>query len=503
MKERTLRIVGFSALLLASGIIGGIVISQLFGVGEATIFQSQQFSAYITALDERIEQLPPADRNFVLVAQRVTPSIVTIASQKMVSNSEHPDVEGMPEQFRRFFEENGGGAQRVAGLGSGVIIDADGLILTNHHVIEGADKIKVTFSDKRTLEAEVVGSDSDSDIAVLRVKATNLPALKFGDSEIMQVGEQVLAVGNPFSESLAHTVTAGIISGKGRQAGAVNTFQDFIQTDAAINPGNSGGALVNMKGELIGINSMIVSRTGTYNGIGFAIPSNLIKVVMDSLIKHGKVRRGYLGVYHRDLDKGLAQSFGLDRPMGALVNSVVEDSPADKAGLRSEDIVLEVNGAELDNAQDLLNRIGLTPPGASVELTILRKGNRETLTVVLEERPAETAIAPRQEEEEPDKSVTKLGLRLDDITGRFRQQLGDEIDGALVTGVQPGRAAEEAGIRAGMVISKVGDEQISSVEEFFESIKSYKPGDYVRLNLQFINGRQIGSTFVAFKIPNE
>jgi len=307
-----------------------------------------------------------------------------------------PQIEDPFEQFfgddfyRRFF-----GAPRQEGdivqhgLGSGVIVRSNGIILTNNHVVQKTDELKVRLNDGREFEAEVKGTDPATDLAVIKIKANNLPALPIGDSDALRVGEWVLAIGSPLSPNLAHTVTAGIVSAKGRSGVGLSNYEDYIQTDAAINPGNSGGALVNLKGELVGINSAIATRTGGNMGIGFAIPSKLARKVMNDILKNGKVIRGWIGVRIQNINPPLAKSYGLEKPEGAIVSSVTPDSPAEKAGLKEGDVILTLNGKKVKNSSDLALRVSSTDPGTTVTLGIFRDGKEKTIKIKLGQMPSE------------------------------------------------------------------------------------------------------------------
>ena len=333
------------------------------------------------------------------VVDRVSPSVVTIRSSRRVRAPEQFPF-GDDPFFRRFFggrrrdNDRSSPSEVEQALGSGVIVSTDGHILTNHHVISGAEEIKVDLKDRRTFPATVIGSDAPSDLAVLKVSAGDLPAMALADSDHVRVGDICLALGNPLG--IGQTVTAGIVSAKGRSTGLSNgSFEDFIQTDAPINQGNSGGALVNTTSELIGINSQIVSTTGGNIGIGFAVPSNMAKSVMSQLESQGKVRRGQLGVSIQPVTSDLATKFGLKEVRGVLVNSVAPGGPADKAGIRAGDIVTAVNGTPIDDPNSFRNQVASTPPGTSVTLSILRDGKQQQVTVRLGELKADS-VTPDQ-----------------------------------------------------------------------------------------------------------
>ncbi len=357
--------------------------------------------------------------------------------------------------FRRFFGiPNQPREQETVSIGSGVIIDAKaGYVLTNHHVIADADTIKVILNDQREFDAKLVGSDPETDVALLKIEDDNLQALPIADSDTLEVGDFVVAVGNPFG--LGQTVTSGIVSALGRHT-QLGGYQDFIQTDAPINRGNSGGALVNLRGELVGINSQILSSSGGNIGIGFAIPINLAMAVKSQIIKYGDVRRGKLGIIGQPLTPDLARAFGLKEPTGALVARVIPGSPADKAGLQAEDIILEVNGKPIRDFNHLRNEIGLMRVGEKVTLTVLRDGRRKRLTARIGEDEQQTADGSRIH---PGLAGAQLGPIVED------HPLAGKLKGVLVQDVDPRSPAARAGLRPGDVITSVNRKPIDSVDE--------------------------------------
>lgn len=406
--------------------------------------------------------------SYAPVVDAVAPAVVTVRSERrsrLTSQTLPPMLQD--PWFRDFF----GFGERFAvpqpppverGLGSGVIVRSDGYILTNHHVIDGAERVTIELSDRRVFDARVVGSDPPTDLAVLKIDgAENLPVVPFGDSEKVQVGDIVLALGNPMG--VGQTVTMGIISAKGRATGLGDgSYEDFLQTDAPINRGNSGGALVNTRGELVGINSQILSPSGGNIGIGFAIPVNMARNVMEALIEHGAVRRGRLGVTIQPITADLAESLGLEQIAGALVSDVEEDSPAAKAGLERGDVIVAINGQAVASSNDLRNRIAQAGPGATVELTFIRDGRRQTTTATLAELPSQTA---RARGDVPGEDRT-AGLVVEPLTPERARELGiEEGTGLLVTRVSPTGAAAEAGFRPGDVIREIDGAPVDSVSD--------------------------------------
>ena len=419
---------------------------------------------------------PLAQNSYAEAVSRVSPAVVTIRSERRVRAAEQFPFMDDPF-FRDFFGDRFRNSQPrpqerlQRGLGSGVIVSADGYILTNHHVIDGAEEIRVELNDNRTLGAKVVGSDPPSDLAVLKVDAQGLPVLPLGDSDRVRVGDIVLAVGNPLG--VGQTVTMGIISAKGRSTGLSDgSFEDFLQTDAPINQGNSGGALVNTNGELVGINSQILSPSGGNIGIGFSIPANMARSVMDQLIKGGRVRRGMLGVTIQQVTPDLASSLGLSDARGTIVSSVQPGSPAERAGLRRGDVITAINGAPVSDSNSLRNQVARIQPGTDVTLTISRDNREQQVRVTLGELPADksrTAAADSGSATDPG----KLGISVEPLTPALasRLDLPSSAQGLVVTSVDPGGPAAEAGIREGDLIDEVNRQPARSVADLQAAVQ--------------------------------
>ncbi len=398
---------------------------------------------------------------FTKLAETNSVSVVNISThqksqgkQRLPHDFSMPDVpEDSPfnELFKRFFgDELDEFAERESrSLGSGFVISSDGYILTNYHVVDGADEVQVRFSDRRFYDAKVIGSDRASDVALLKIDAEGLPTVKLGSSTDLKVGEWVLAIGSPFG--FDHTVTAGIVSAKGRSLPSEN-YVPFIQTDVAINPGNSGGPLFNLDGEVVGINSQIYSRTGGFMGLSFAIPIELAIGVADQLREHGKVSRGYLGVLIQDVDYNLAESFGLEQPRGALVSRVMPESPAEKAGVKVGDVILEFNGKRLLNSSQLPPLVGITGVNEEATLKVLRGGEMHDMQITVGRLPDDEQSASNEPAEPRPDEIAQLGLSVIDIDAGVREELGLEEKGGALVGKVGSGPAEDAGIRRGDIV---------------------------------------------------
>ena len=418
-------------------------------------------------------------------------NISTVGTRKMRSRSSGPRDEELEEFFRRFFGPGERRGRRPQSLGSGFVISSDGYLLTNNHVVDGADEILVRFSDRRELNAELVGADARSDLALLKVEADNLPTVKLGQSKDLQVGEWVLAIGSPFG--FDYSVTAGIVSAKGRSLPTAENenYVPFIQTDVAINPGNSGGPLFNLDGEVVGINSQIYSNSGGFMGVSFAIPIDVAMEVVDQLKSEGRVSRGWLGVVIQEVNRDLAESFGLDRPHGALVVSVMDGSPADKGGIRAGDVITEFNGEPIDLSAELPHVVGRAPAGSSASLKIVREGKPMTLRMNIGEL-ADAGGAGALAVGEGGSS--ELGLRVESLTERAVERLN--IDGGVRV-VEVTGPAEQAGLRQGDIITRMNNQEVNSVEDLEAVAKNLPSGRSVPVLV--IRGQV--PTFLPLRVP--
>jgi len=440
--------------------------------------------------DENIALLDRSAKAFSSVVKKVGPAVVHVRVEKSVKGRglrqdpfdffndpfferffgpqfRHPRQEEQPREFKQ------------RGAGSGFIISADGFILTNNHVVGEADTITVRLADEREFKAKVIGTDPQSDVALIKIEAENLPVLPLGDSDQLEVGEWVIAIGSPFE--LNQTVTVGVVSAKGRNRIGISDYENFIQTDAAINPGNSGGPLLNIHGEAIGMNTAIFSRSGGYMGIGFAIPINMAKNIQQQLLKHGKVTRGWLGVVIQDVDDDLAKSFGLENARGALISEISDKSPAADAGLKQGDVIVDIEGAEVKDVADLRNKVALIAPGTKVAINVMRDGKKKKINLTIGEQPSDFG----QQGPNGDESLQKMGLTLQDLSEELANQFGySEDQGVLIADVEPESTAEQAGLKAGQLIEEVNKKRVHNLKELRKVLEESKSTDKVLLRIR-------------------
>ena len=451
-----------------------VVLSTLLLLFAAPVSIFGQDQGSITALKQM-------GKAFASIAEKASPAVVSIQVEKTVKG---PDSSQMRDYFfsepfgpfdqdifKYFFPQPYSQGRRsqpkykqTAG-GSGFIITQDGYILTANHLVGEADKVTVKLIKDQKFTAKVIGTDPQSDVAVIKIDSQNLPYLELADSDKLEVGEWVIAIGNPFG--LSHTVTAGIVSGKGRNSIGVSDYEDFIQTDAAINFGNSGGPLLNLDGKVVGINTAIIGPGGNI-GIGLAIPINMASAVSRQLIDTGKVVRGFLGISIKDLKPEMAKYFGPEDAKGALIDDVTKDSPADKAGLKAGDVVIELEGRPVESANELTNRVAMQKPGSSVEVVVLREGKRKVFSAKLDKRPEGISVAAEKSSE----TSGKLGISVQALTDELAGRLGYEgLSGVVVTDVEPDSLAARAGIKSGSLIMEVNRRPIRNVKQFNEAVK--------------------------------
>nr|WP_245399673.1 DegQ family serine endoprotease [Atopomonas sediminilitoris] len=444
--------------------------------------------------------------DFTELVEETSPAVVNISTRQTKAPGNPaamvpgmPDLEGLPPIFREFFERSIPQMPRqqprqrdreAQSLGSGFIISADGYVLTNNHVIDGADEIIVRLSDRSELEAKLIGTDPRTDVALLKVQGSDLPYVKLGKSSALKVGEWVVAIGSPFG--FDHSVTAGIVSAKGRSLPNEN-YVPFIQTDVAINPGNSGGPLFNLDGEVVGINSQIFTRSGGFMGLSFAIPMDVAMEVADQLKAQGKVSRGWLGVIIQEVNKDLAESFGLDKPAGALIAQVMPDGPAAKGGLKDGDIILSFNGKEIVMSGDLPHAVGRVKPGSKAQVQIVRQGKRQTLSVAVGSLPEEGEAVVAQGGT-PEKRSNRLGVAVSDLTAEQKSSL-DIKSGVVIGEVLDGPAAF-IGLRPGDVITHLNNSSIDSVKTFADVVDELPKNRSVSMRVI----RQGRASFITFKL---
>jgi serine protease Do len=492
------------ALVLGIGFIAGVSFVTMLGSSGKHTAQAVSPGDTTTQLTSQgralLDQFSVA---FEGAAAKVNQSVVPIFSEQ-VKQINNPFASG-DDPFRQFFGPdffnhffNGAQKQKevVRALGSGVIVSSDGYILTNNHVVDGAQKLTVKLANKKKYTAKLIGRDAQTDVAVIKIDAKDLPVASLGNSDRVKVGQWVIAVGNPFE--LMHTVTAGIISAKGRSSMNLADYEDFIQTDASINPGNSGGALADLDGNVIGINTAIYSPSGGNVGIGFAIPINMAKQVMNELISKGKVTRGFLGLVPQDIDDAMAKAMKLKSTDGALVGDVTSGSPADKGGIKVGDIITAVNDETIKNSTQLRNVIAGIEPNTTVKIGLIRDGKEMSVHVDLGERPSDAALAKGGNGGDEQQTSEKLGVTVHNMNSALAKQFGIENSREVViTKVTQGSPADDAGVKAGDIVEQVNQVDVKNVDEFDKALGHLKSGDSVALLLK----RGSTSFFVGIDIP--
>ncbi|HKI97889.1 MAG TPA: DegQ family serine endoprotease [bacterium] len=455
-----------------------------------------------------IETLVRESKARAAIVKRVSPAVVHIAVEKTVANDGEGGDQFDDEFFRRFFGPRMPVPPREfkqRGLGSGTIVDSNGYILTNNHVVEDADKITVKMQDGRELQGKLIGADPATDLAVVKIPADHLPVAKLGNSDTLEVGETVIAIGNPFG--LDMTVTQGIVSAKGRTHVGLTDYEDFIQTDASINPGNSGGPLINLKGEIVGVNTAIFSRSGGSMGIGFSIPVNMARSIMHSLIESGRVVRGFLGVVIQDITQELADALGVKVNEGVLIANVGPNSPAAEGGIQQGDIVLKFNGQPVKNSNELRNAVAAIKPGTKVPVELLREGKPLKLRVAVGEQPKDMRAAIEGSKGEGEQAPAPerggrpeeaLGLQVEALTPDLAERLGYQgLSGVLISAVAPNSPASDAGLRRGTLVERVNRKAVHNVQEFRTEISKVPSGKPILLLAR------LGATnqFVVIKKP--
>ncbi|MFQ5732936.1 MAG: DegQ family serine endoprotease [Planctomycetaceae bacterium] len=476
-------------------VAASVAVMLALGIAWIQLGEHRALSANAVAVDpEGVKYADSLSAAFRSAAKELRPAVVSVRSTRTIKSARRKlKRPSLPPEFRRFFEDDlfdryfdrlPDRSFRQQGQGSGVIVSRSGYIVTNNHVVRNADVVEVVLNDKRTFKAKVVGTDPKTDVAVLKIDAKGLTPAKFGNSDNMQVGDWVLAIGSPFG--LNQTVTAGIVSAKGRDHVGITDYEDFIQTDASINPGNSGGPLVDLRGEVIGINTAIASSTGRNAGVGFAIPSKMVQHVYRAIVQHGHVERGRIGAAIQDLTPNLAKSFGYARrERGVLVGDVIADGPAARAGLKSGDIIIAYNGRPLRSSAHLRNSIAATPPQSKATLRVFRKGRVQELAVTIGKLDEKSQPAVRGAE--PDRGgFDDLGMTLQNITPEIarRLKLGATATGVVVTEVQPGSLASQVGIRPGDIIVSVGGDDVTDVAGYRKAMKSQTLSTGIRMAIK-------------------
>ncbi len=471
------KFIGINFIVITIALVAGIIVADHYFLGQVANAKSTEYFNAPASFNQLAEMASPAVVNIRTVK--------TIKGGGPVFRQFQRDPWGKNSPFKEFFERYfGEDMQREfkqPSLGSGFIIDEDGFVVTNNHVIEDADQIKVKLKDEREFDAKIVGRDPNTDLALLKIESDqNLPNIKLGDSDALKVGQWVVAIGSPFG--LEHTVTAGIVSAKGRVIGS-GPYDDFIQTDASINPGNSGGPLLNLNGEVIGINTAIVASG---QGIGFAIPINLARDIIVALKNEGEVTRGWLGVAIQDLNGDMAEYYGIEEKKGVFVADVFEGDPADMAGIKAKDIILEVNGEKIKTSRQLTGMIARIPVGDSAKIKILRDGKEKTVTVKIAKRTEEKLAVRGQ----PKEDTEELGIRVSDLTPEIAQRFNiDEKSGVVVTHIQSGSKGEEADVRVGDIIKEINRQQVKDTGDYQAILNQIGAGESVNL---FIRRKNAG-----------
>jgi len=474
-------------LIVAAGAV--VVLAATMGLGILDSYRSIIRPVHAASSANSAAQGLP---DFINLAKRLGPSVVNVSTTTVRGSERNaPGPFGGNDPAEEFWQRFFGGRsprgpQRQSGVGSGFIVDASGMILTNYHVVDGAQKLSVTLSDGKKYDAKVIGSDEKSDIALIKIEAgRNLPVAPLGDSDRLEVGEWVMAIGNPFG--LDHTVTSGIVSAKGRNIGQ-GPYDNFIQTDASINPGNSGGPLINLRGEVVGINSAIFSQSGGNIGIGFAIPSNAVKELLPQLRDKGKVVRGFIGASVQKVTPEIGESLGINPARGALVADLVKDGPAERAGLKTGDVIVEFDRRPIKDSADLPQQVARVAPGSSVQIKVIRDGKETTLPLTVGEMKGTEVAASAQEGE--------LGLTVQPLTPQLAENLGlERTDGLVISAVKPGSSADEAGLRAGDVIIEVNRQTVKNLADYNREIARNDKAKSVL----FLVRRGQSSLFLALK----
>jgi serine protease Do len=470
-----------TAFILMVGVFVGLALSSRLDLTSPLAAKNQVSSRSVETLSQLSEALSE-------VAGVATPSVVNISTTRLIKQSEQAFDFFDDPFFRRFFGDqaphpNIPKEHKEQSLGSGVIVSEDGYIVTNNHVIEKSQEIKVLLSNKRDYKAKLIGADPKTDLAVIKIEAKGLTALPWGDSNKLRAGEIVFAIGNPFG--LNQTVTMGVIGAVGRANVGIADYEDFIQTDAAINPGNSGGALINARGELVGINTAIVSRTGGYQGIGFAVPSSMAKQVMDSLIKYKKVVRGWLGVSIQEVTSDLAEEFGVTDLKGAIVSGVMKESPAEKAGIKQGDVLLQFNGKDVEDTGHLRNMVSQSPIGSKVKVKLFRKKKEMEVEVTIAELPKKLGEAAMEEGpgEDQEESNALSGVTVRELTPELAKRFGikEGTAGVIVSKIDPGSKAFEAGIRPGDIVMQINQKDVASIEDYKNAVLKLKSKERILL----------------------